>query len=109
MVSSNGWTSNDLGLEWLIKFFEPLMAPWGKDWRLLVLDGHVSYVLDGFVFFVFFFFFAVFFFHFFFLFFLPAHSFYVTQPLDVGFFSSLKLFYLIFLEVFGYEYFPSPL
>jgi hypothetical protein len=100
-ASPNGWTSNDLGLEWLITHFEPLTVPWGKDWRLLVLDGHASHVSDEFL--------ATCAVHRIFLCLLPAHSSHVTQPLDVGVFSSLKHFYRTYLEDFGHEDFTSAL
>ncbi len=45
-ASPNGWTSNDLGHEWLTTRFLPQTAPGNKDWRLLILDGHGSHVSD---------------------------------------------------------------
>jgi hypothetical protein len=85
ICSDNGYTSNDIGLEWLQKVFIPLTNPRGKDWRLLILDGHESHISDAFM--------------------LACqqnkiwlrplvpHSSHVTQPLDVGVFSSLKIHY----------------
>lgn len=44
-VSDNRWTCNSLGLQWLQKIFNPHTkekAGYGK--RLLIVDGHLSYV-----------------------------------------------------------------
>jgi hypothetical protein len=43
--SSSRWTNNELGLAWLDQVFERCMkqkARLGRDWRLLILDGHSS-------------------------------------------------------------------
>jgi 4-hydroxybenzoate polyprenyltransferase len=94
-ATENGWTCNDIGYEWLTKHFIPLTNPGGKEWRLLIMDGHNSHVSDEFmstcaanrVFFCC----------------LPAHTSHVTQPLDVAVFSPLKSGYRKHLEQFGYE------
>jgi len=106
--SSNGWSTNELSLEWLKHHYEPLTRPkyillnyfstllpffshdigtnkrfrGTLDWHLLVLDGHDSYT------------------NYLFLDFawryrilvqvLPAHSSHLTQPLDIGLFSPLQ-------------------
>ena len=44
-VSENGWTSNTLGLHWLIKIFELLTRREGVTHRrLLIADGHGSHI-----------------------------------------------------------------
>jgi hypothetical protein len=86
--SANGWTSEELGLQWLIKVFDchtKEKARYGRDWRLLIVDGHNSHVNLQFlnwceqhrvvV--------AVF----------PPHSTHRLQPLDVTCFRSLASFY----------------
>lgn len=43
--SLNGWTSDELGLEWLQKIFDPWMKLYTVGWyRLLVLDGYSSHL-----------------------------------------------------------------
>ncbi|KAF1981653.1 DDE-domain-containing protein [Aulographum hederae CBS 113979] len=45
--SENGWTSNDIALEWFEKVFLPYTTPdTPTDWRLLIVDGHGSRVLQ---------------------------------------------------------------
>lgn len=84
-TSENGWTSNDIGLEWLKRCFLPETVPNNGVWRLLILDGHASHVSVDFMYeckmkMVL-------------LLFLPAHSSHVLQPLDLGTFASLKAHY----------------
>ena len=44
-VSENGWTDNELGIEWLKRCFEPESAQDQKgEWRLLLWDGHTSHI-----------------------------------------------------------------
>ena len=45
-LSENGWTDNELGLEWIQQCFEPNTRSTHSEggWRLLVLDGHASHV-----------------------------------------------------------------
>lgn len=85
-VSKNGWTTNELGLEWLQKIFEPYTASKivGR-YRLLILDGHSSHAIAEFD-----------------KFcterriiplYMPPHSSHLLQPLDVSCFSPLKHFY----------------
>lgn len=82
-TSENGWTSNDIALEWLLKVYLPV-PPVGKK-RLLVVDGHGSHATDNFMW------------HCYindvYLLYLPAHSSHVLQPLDMSFFSPLKTAY----------------
>jgi 4-hydroxybenzoate polyprenyltransferase len=43
-AKENGWTNNDVGLEWLKKVFIPHTKPSDpNEWRLLVVDGHRSH------------------------------------------------------------------
>ena len=43
-VSNNGWTTDDLGIKWLQKVFEPNTAlRTAGTYRLLILDGHGSH------------------------------------------------------------------
>jgi hypothetical protein len=49
--SASGWTNNELGLAWLEQIFNchtKKKAPYGKDWHLLILDGHSSHVTSSF-------------------------------------------------------------
>jgi hypothetical protein len=84
-VSDNGWTNNELGVEWLKHFNAYTKARTVGARRLLILDGHEShhslefqelckeyniYTLC-----------------------MPPHSSHLLQPLDVGCFSPLKRAY----------------
>lgn len=83
--TSNGWTNNETGLEWLKHFDKHTAARARGPYRMLVLDGHESHesaafqeyckshniITLG----------------------LPAHSSHLTQPLDIGCFSVLKRAY----------------
>jgi hypothetical protein len=45
--SPSGWTNNELGLAWLEQVFKRCTkqkARLGRDWRLLILDGHGSHL-----------------------------------------------------------------
>jgi hypothetical protein len=81
-TTSNGWTTNETGLEWLQHFDEHSKSRRMGAYRMLVLDGHESHVNATFedyckqnniITLC-----------------LPAHSSHLTQPLDVGCFSVLK-------------------
>ncbi|KFZ24937.1 hypothetical protein V502_00572 [Pseudogymnoascus sp. VKM F-4520 (FW-2644)] len=49
-VSENSWTSNDLGLHWLIKVFEPQTREIAvNQQRLLIADGHGSHIRADFI------------------------------------------------------------
>jgi hypothetical protein len=90
--TSNGWTNNETGLEWLKHFDKHTTARTRGPYRMLVLDGHESHesvefqdyckihniVTLG----------------------LPPHSSHLTQPLDVGCFSVLKRAYGRQIETF---------
>jgi len=81
-TSTNGWTSNAIGLEWLRRIFIPNTSPSQSGHRLLILDGHGSHIPIDFmwecrenkI-------------H---LLYLPAHSSHLLQPLDLAAFSVLK-------------------
>ena len=85
-VSDNGWTTNELGLEWVQNVYEPNTVPSTKGkYRLLILDGHGSHATPEFdqfckarniITLC-----------------MPAHSSHLLQPLDVGYFSVLKRSY----------------
>jgi hypothetical protein len=85
-VSPNGWTSNEIGVDWLQKHFIPhtISQTKGKH-RLLVLDGHDSHLTATFdkicqenniipIC-------------------MPPHASHLLQPLDVGCFAVLKRSY----------------
>lgn len=90
--TSNGWTNNETGLEW-IKHFDKHTAARAKGlYRMLVLDGHGSHESVEFeeycktrniITLC-----------------LPPHSSHLTQPLDVGCFSVLKRAYSCQIEMF---------
>lgn len=47
--SPNGWTSDELGLQWLQRVFEPNTRPSTVGVKqLLILDGHSSHLTPGF-------------------------------------------------------------
>jgi hypothetical protein len=85
-LSPKGWTSNELGLEWLTTIFEPVTRARAVGaYRLLILDGHEShatpqfdqYCKD----------------HSIITLCMPPHSSHILQPLDVGCFAPLKKAY----------------
>ncbi|APA05390.1 hypothetical protein SS1G_09809 [Sclerotinia sclerotiorum 1980 UF-70] len=90
--TSNGWTNNETGLEWLKHFDKHTIRQRKGKYRMLVLDGHESHesipfqsycksndiiCLK-----------------------LPPHSSHLTQPLDVGCFGILKRSYSCQIEGF---------
>jgi hypothetical protein len=85
-VSSNGWTSDQIGLRWLEKLFIPSTSSRTKGkYRLLILDGHGSHLTPKFdeiceknniI--------AIC---------MPPHSSHLLQPLDIGCFAVLKRAY----------------
>ncbi|KAJ8058530.1 hypothetical protein OCU04_012712 [Sclerotinia nivalis] len=83
--TSNGWTNNETGLEWLKHFDKHTKNRRKGKYRMLVLDGHEShesvpfqsYCKENDIIYLK----------------LPPHSSHLTQPLDVGCFSSLKRSY----------------
>lgn len=84
--SENGWTSNNIAIEWLEKVFLPQTATDDlADCRLLIVDGHGSHTSDAFM--------TICYLNNVHLLFLPAHTSHVLQPLDLGCFSSMKTAY----------------
>ena len=82
-VSENGWTSNILGLQWLIKVFEPqTRAKAAGQPRLLIADGHGSHIRADFI--------AHCIENDIDLLIMPPHCSHLLQPLDVGVFSAFK-------------------
>jgi hypothetical protein len=84
-LSENGWTDNELGLEWLKQCFEPETRLEPQRPRILIMDSHYSYISTKAL-----------------KFYiasniivlcLPSHSTYLTQPLDVGVFQPLVMAY----------------
>jgi prepilin-type processing-associated H-X9-DG protein len=85
-ASTNGWTCNSLGLQWLQKILDPhTKAKAGRSKRLLIVDRHSSHVNMAFldwadrnriIVHI-----------------MPAHSTHRLQPLDVGLFSPLSTAY----------------
>ena len=90
-LSENGWTDNELGLEWLQNLFELCTAPYLQgEYRLLLVDGHSSHVSLQFIEYArskkiqrlc-----------------LPAHTTHICQPLDVGVFGPLARSYKTHIE-----------
>jgi len=81
-VSTNGWTTNALGLEWLKHFDQHTKARQKGSYRLLILDGHESHLNQDFKDYC-----LV---HKILTLCMPAHSSHILQPLDVVCFSPLK-------------------
>jgi DDE superfamily endonuclease len=85
-ATSNGWTCDSLGLQWLQKVFHPhTKDKAGNQLRLLIVDGHSSHVnlkfidwADR---------------HRILIMILPPHSTHRLQPLDVGLFQPLATEY----------------
>lgn len=94
-ATPNGYTTDEVGYEWLTTFFIPLTDPGQKQWRLLILDGHTSHCGDNFMVAC-----AV---NRIYLCCLPPHSSHISQPLDVGCFAVLKRKFRQLLEKFSYE------
>ena len=84
----SGWTNNDTGLAWLEQVFNRCTkkkARRGKDWRLLILDGHGNHVTGDFIDYCLD--------HRILLAILPPHFTHTVQPLDVGCFKPLASAY----------------
>jgi len=85
-VSSNGWSSNNIGLAWLQQVFERYTKPTrATQKRLLIVDGHSSHVNMAFVNWADQ--------HGIILLILPPHTTHRLQPLDVGMFQPLSTNY----------------
>ncbi|KAL1954182.1 hypothetical protein VTO42DRAFT_1538 [Malbranchea cinnamomea] len=84
-TSENGWTSNEIAINWLRHVFLPEAATESDSHRMLILDGHASHTSIDFLWIckennvhtVF----------------LPPHSSHVLQPLDLSVFGPLKDYY----------------
>jgi DDE superfamily endonuclease len=84
-VTDNGWTTNEIGVDWIRHFEKHTKPRTAGVYRLLVLDGHESHHSTEFE-----------------LFCkenkiitlcMPPHSSHLLQPLDVGCFGPLKVAY----------------
>lgn len=84
-VSKNGWTTDELGIEWIKHLNTHTESRTKATYRLLILDGHGSHATPGFdqycrinniV-----------------TLYMPAHTSHLLQPLDVSCFSPLKRAY----------------
>jgi len=94
-ATPNGYTTNDVGYEWLTRHFVPLTDPGRNEWRLLILDGHDSHVSDNFM--------MACALNRIYLCVLPPHSSHITQPLDRSVFAVLKQEFRRRLEQYGYD------
>jgi hypothetical protein len=84
-TTDNGWTTNEVGLDW-IKHFDHYTAPRTKGtYRLLILDGHESHHSTEFELYCQS--------HNIITLCMPPHSSHLLQPLDVGCFGPLKQAY----------------
>ncbi|RAL68067.1 hypothetical protein DID88_008789 [Monilinia fructigena] len=93
-TSTNGWTSNSHGLEWLKRVFEPESKKVSGDRpRLLIMDGHSSHITGSFIAFciekdidllI-----------------LPPHCSHLLQPLDIAVYGPMKRYHA--LEVDRYS------
>lgn len=84
-VSENGWTSDEIGLQWLKNIFIPLTKPAEPQLRLLILDPHESYTTIDFMWECYNNDIRVLY--------LPEHSSHLLQPLDLTIFPALKKAY----------------
>jgi hypothetical protein len=91
-TSSNGWTNNKTGLDWIQHFYKHTNARRKGVYRMIVFDGHESHLSTEFQKFCKD--------HGIITLYLPAHSSHLTQPLDVDCFSVLKCMYGKELEDF---------
>lgn len=81
--NTKGWTSNEHGIEWLRRCFEPQTREKADgEIRLLICDGHDSHITGAFI--------GHCMDNNIHLMILPPHSSHLTQPLDVGVFGALK-------------------
>lgn len=95
-VSENGWTDQEIGLEWLQHFDKYTQGRTTGQYRLLILDGHSSHISLGFV--------QYCEDHKIIALCLPPHSTHLLQPLDIGIFSALAKLYKQLIQkdaVFG--------
>ncbi|APA15656.1 hypothetical protein SS1G_09530 [Sclerotinia sclerotiorum 1980 UF-70] len=90
--TTNGWTDNETGLEWIKHFNKHTESRKVGRYRMLVLDGHESHKSPAFQ--------EYCKEHNIILLSLPPHSSHLTQPLDIGCFGSLKRSYSRQIENF---------
>lgn len=89
-ASPNGWTCNELGVDWLRKVFDVQTRHHYPSHRLLILDGHASHLSLQFVEYarswniI--------------LLCFPAHATAILQPLDVALFAPLSIRWTQVLE-----------
>jgi septum formation inhibitor MinC len=84
-ISDNGWTDNELGLEWLKQCFELETRRTTNGYRLLLMDGHASHITTEAIRFCIASKIVVLC--------LPLHTTHLLQPLDVGPFRPLAMAY----------------
>jgi hypothetical protein len=84
-LSENGWTTNEIGYEWIQYFNKHLNSRTTGRYRLLILDGHESHISAQFQ--------QYCKEHEIITLCMPPHSSHLLQPLDVGCFSPLKTSY----------------
>jgi DDE superfamily endonuclease len=95
-VSSKGWSSDSLGLQWLQNVFERYTKDQAsREWRLLIVDGHSSHLNMEFI--------SYAEQHRILLAILPPHSTHRLQPLDIGLFSPLAHYYTQEIDKLLYE------
>jgi hypothetical protein len=95
-VSPNGWTDQELGVQYLKQLFIPRVISGGEHGKcLLILDGHTSH--DNWEFF------ECCLNHNIIPYQLPPHSTHLLQPLDVGLFGPLQNYYSQALENWSYN------
>ena len=95
-VSENGWTDQEIGLEWLKHFDQHTEQSTTGRYRLLVLDGHSSHTSLDFI--------QYCDEHNIIALCLPPHSTHLLHPLDIGIFSALARLYKQLIQrdaVFG--------
>lgn len=87
--SGSGWTNEDLGYSWLVNVFDRYTkkkARDGRDWRMLYVDGHSSYLNKRFI--------EYCLRHHIIVIIYPPQSTRRLQPLNVGCFARLASYYL---------------
>jgi 4-hydroxybenzoate polyprenyltransferase len=92
-ATENGWTSDEVALEWLQKVFLPRTATRGQETRLLIFDGHGSHATNEFMYCCYE--------HNVQLLYLPPHTSHVLQPLDLAIFGPLKHAYRTYVDNFN--------
>jgi DDE superfamily endonuclease/Tc5 transposase DNA-binding domain len=91
-LSENGWTTNEIGFEWIQHFDKHTKHRTKGKYRLLILDGHESHISVQFQ--------QYYKEHEIIALCMPPHSSHLLQPLDVGCFSPMKTSYGFQIEKF---------